>query len=136
LSKDYNRIAALERAIAEKYGKSTVQDFRSGWEEEKEREYLEQVRRRNDKKQSPKSSREKLKAGDVVINKRNRNFNRSRSCPVCKTYSFYMKDDLYMVRYKCCYRCYVDFAEHDEESWKEGKRPTDDYIQGILRGRK
>ena len=36
MKKDYNYIAAVEKAIAEKYGKDTVQDFRSTWEEEKE----------------------------------------------------------------------------------------------------
>ena len=35
--KDYNLIAAFEKAIVEKYGKNTVQDFRSHWEEEKEK---------------------------------------------------------------------------------------------------
>ena len=32
MSKDYNYIAAVEKAISEKYGKDTVQDFRSGWD--------------------------------------------------------------------------------------------------------
>ena len=116
--KDYNLIAAFEKAIVEKYGKNTVQDFRSYWEEEKEKNYLKQLKDRNIKVQS-KSDKEEIKAGDIVIRKRHRKDKQSRTCPVCKTYSFSMKDDLYMVRHECCYRCYVDFVEPDEESWKE-----------------
>ena len=133
--KDYNLIAAFEKAIVEKYGKNTVQDFRSYWEEGKEKDYLKQLKDRNTKVQS-KSNKEVLKAGDIIIRIRNRKDKQSITCPVCKTYSFSMKDDLYMVRHECCYRCYVDFVEPDEESWKEGNRPTEDYIQKILRGRK
>ena len=36
MSKDYNYIAAVEKAISEKYGKDTVQDFRSTWATDKE----------------------------------------------------------------------------------------------------
>ena len=39
--KDPNRIAAIEKAITEKYGKETVENPRSRWNEEKEKEYLE-----------------------------------------------------------------------------------------------
>ena len=42
-NKDPNRIAAIEKAIAEKYGKETVENPRSKWNEEKEGEYLEQM---------------------------------------------------------------------------------------------
>ena len=40
MKKDPNYIAAVEKAIAEKYGKDTVQDFRNDWEEEKEKELI------------------------------------------------------------------------------------------------
>lgn len=43
-NKDYDYLASVEKAIAEKYGKDTVQDFRSSWEEDREKEYLEQLR--------------------------------------------------------------------------------------------
>lgn len=135
MSKDYNRIAAFEKAIAEKYGKDTVQDFRSQWEQEKEQEYLDQLKTRNTKRDK-QNDRQEIKAGDIVIKKRDKKDNQSRICPVCKTYSFSIKDDLYMIRYDCCYRCYVDFVETNEASWKQGDRPDENYIQGILRGRK
>ena len=59
--KDLNTIAELERAIAQKYGKQTVQHPRSNWDDEKEKEYLEQLRtlaeKENKKKERSKRSR-------------------------------------------------------------------------------
>ena len=34
---NWEYVASVEKAIAEKYGKDTVQDFRSHWDEEKEK---------------------------------------------------------------------------------------------------
>ena len=107
--KDPNYIAAVEKSIAEKYGKVTVQDFRSEWSPEKEKEYVEE--------------KHKVSIAD-------------RSCPVCKTYSFSSADDLYMNRFKCCHLCYIDFVDRNEQEWQDGWRPEKDYIMGILRGRK
>ena len=41
--KDLNKIAAIEKAIAEKYGEDAVSNPRSNWGDEKEKEYLEQL---------------------------------------------------------------------------------------------
>ena len=49
MKKDYNYIAALEKAIAEKYGKDAVQDFRSMWTPEKEKDYLSDLKEKYDK---------------------------------------------------------------------------------------
>ena len=35
----------VEKAIREKYGEEAVQNPRSNWDEEKEQEYLEQIKR-------------------------------------------------------------------------------------------
>ena len=118
--KDYDFVAAVEVAIAEKYGKDTVQDFRSKWDSEKEKDYLEQLK---DKKTKNKHIR-------------NKKPNQNRTCPVCKTYSFSSKDDLYMNRFECCYLCYVDFVHQNPEKWTEGNRPTDKVINELLRRRK
>ena len=44
MKKDYDHIAAVEKAIAEKYGKDAAQDIRGDWGEEKEKEYLDQIK--------------------------------------------------------------------------------------------
>jgi hypothetical protein len=55
---DPNYLAAVEKAIAQKYGKNTVQDFRNEWAEEKEKDYLNQlkVRTRTVKQKSKKGT--------------------------------------------------------------------------------
>ena len=121
--KELNYIASVEKAIAEKYGKDTVQDFRNEWEQNKEKDYLEQLKDRNAKKSDRKQ-------------KNQRREKQERTCPVCKTYSFSPKDDLYMNRFKCCYGCYIDFVERREERWTKGERPNKENIQAALKRRK
>ena len=118
--KDYNTIAAVEKAIAKKYGANTVKDFRSDWDEVYEKEYLLQLKDRN-LKENRKNNKQKKE---------------NRTCPVCKTYSFSARDDLYMNRFKCCYLCYVDFVERREEEWAAGKRATEEQITATLKRRK
>ena len=70
MKKDWDTIAAVEQAIAKKYGKESVQDFRSGWEPEKEKEYLEQIKARRKLTENRTSDSETILKGDVIINKR------------------------------------------------------------------
>jgi len=54
MKKDLNYVAAVEKAISEKYGKEAVQDFRSTWETEREESYLVQLKNRRTKLQTLK----------------------------------------------------------------------------------
>ncbi len=121
---DPNYIAAVEKAIAEKYGKDTVQDFRSKWDEKKEKHYLEQLSRRNKERNKKDKNNQK---------KRN---STERTCPICKTYSFSGRDDLYMNRFKTCYKCYTEFILQLEDRWNDGWRPTKEQIDASLRRRR
>jgi len=134
--KDPNYIAAVEKAITEKYGKDTVQDFRHEWKEEKEKEYLKQLKGLVKKNDSISSNKEEVVVGDVTITKRRTRQKDDRTCPVCKTYSFSRKDDLYMNRFKCCHNCYIDFVVGREQEWKNGDRPTQEHLEYALRRRK
>ena len=42
--KNLNQIAAVEKAIAEKYGAEAIANPRADWDEEKEKEYLSQMK--------------------------------------------------------------------------------------------
>ena len=118
--KNYDYIAAVEKAISDKYGKNTAQDFRSRWDPAQEKEYLKQLAEARKSKETQRPQRTKT----------------DRTCPVCKTYSFSGRDDLYMNRFKCCYFCYVDFVHQNPNEWTEGKRPSQQDIDTILRRRK
>ena len=134
--KDYNYMAAMEKAVSEKYGKTAVQDFRSDWTDEDEKNYLQQLRERHTSKSVASSEKCRTEIGDVIIRKRSNFKKPNRTCPVCKTYSFSLKDDLYMNRFKSCYRCYIDFVEHRKDKWDEGWRPTDEQVAEALTRRK
>ena len=126
MKKDYDYIAAVEKAIVEKYGKDAVQDFRSTWSPDKEREYLQDLKQRNDIK-----NKNNLELQIAFSGSKN-----NRTCPVCKTYSFSNKDDLYMNRFKCCYECYIDFVDDREERWEQGWRPDNKRLEAALQRRK
>ena len=134
--KDWDYIAAVEKAVAEKYGKDSVQDFRSEWENLKEENYLKQVTDARIEKQKRNASHTTVERGDIVIKRRTNKIKTERSCPVCKTYSFSRRDDLYMNRFQCCERCYVFFVEHREERWNKGWRPDEEQVKESLRRKK
>jgi ribosomal protein S27AE len=136
MKKDPNYVAAVEKAIAEKYGTETVQDFRSAWGEDKEKEYLRQLKEARQTKHKKKIN-EETNTSFYRIKKTKKIKKTERLCPVCKTYSFSMKDDLYMNRFKCCFACYIDFVEGSEDRWKQGHRPDQERIEAaLLRRRK
>ena len=52
MKKDLNQVAKIEQAIEKRWGKEAVENPASHWDEEKEKEYLEQL-----KEQTKKESR-------------------------------------------------------------------------------
>jgi hypothetical protein len=135
MKKDHTYVAAVERAIAEKYGKKAVQDFRSQWEEEDEKEYLSQLAERNHRHKNH-HHKQKVETENYSISKRPSTKKSLRTCPICKTYSFSYRDDLYMSRFKSCFLCYVDFIEFREEEWENGWRPNLEELSNAMRRRK
>ena len=97
----------VEKAIREKYGEEAVQNPRSNWDEEKEQEYLEQIKELYKRETVRQNSSSKVLVDGVLISKKLLSRDSNRTCPVCKVYSFEGRDDLYMNRYKCCFKCYV-----------------------------
>jgi len=122
--KDLNYIAKLEHAIKKKYGKEAIKHPKAEWNEEKEKEYLEQVKKLSDKDKHNLEKVEKVDKDGFLINKKLLRRRSNRICPVCNNYSFDKKDDLYMIKYECCWTCYVQYVEDREERWISGWRPT------------
>jgi len=131
---DWEYVASVEKAIAEKYGKQTVQDFRSEWDEQKEKEYLAQLK--NATLTKGEFDQDKVDVDGILISKKASKRKYDRTCPVCKTYSFSMKDDLYMNRFKCCQECYYEFVHDREERWQDGWRPDEERVEIALKRRK
>ena len=123
---DPNYIAKLEQAIAKQYGKATVQNPRGNWDDEKEQDYLQQIKDLAKKEDKIREQTEKIEIDGVHISKKTLSRNPVRTCSVCETYSMKLKDDVYMSKFECCRRCYIVWVEGREERWHSGWRPTPD----------
>jgi len=121
--KDPNYVVKVEKAIAEKYGDETIQNPRGSWSEEKEKKYLEGMKRFYEKTTSARKESERREHKGFLISTALLNRKSERDCPVCEKYSFEKKDDLYMIKFNCCWMCYIEHVEGREDRWKEGWRP-------------
>ena len=119
--RDLNKIAKIEQAIKKKYGEDAIQNPKSLWDEEKEKKYLKQLKSFHEK--SSRNSPEK-DLGSFKFKDNKASPPCSRICEVCDVFSFSADDDLYMVKYECCFECYIQFVEDREERWKSGWRPN------------
>ena len=119
---DINRIAAIEQAILKKYGEETIKNPKSGWSDEKEREYLEQLKIESKKDKEKKPKLEKVEINRFQEDEELFMEEDKRSCPFCNIYSFSIKDDVYMNKYECCFKCYIKHVEGREDSWAEKKK--------------
>ena len=113
----------IEKAIKEKYGDEAVQNPRKDWDDEKEAEYIEQLKALTEKRMNASRSKERVEINGILVSKKLINKESQRTCPVCKVYSFDVKDDVYMNKFQCCFQCYVQWVEGREERWATGWRP-------------
>ena len=121
MSKDPNYQIKVEQAIAKKYGEDTVQHPKKNWDDKKEKEYLSQIREfYTISEQTP----DEVEVEGVLISKKLITKESNRSCPVCNTYSFKSNDDVYMSKFDCCEKCYIQWVEGREDRWKKGWRPN------------
>ena len=122
MSKDPNYAIKVERAIAEKYGDETVQHPKSDWTDDKEKQYLDDLKKLHHVHNSDDESL--VDINGVLISKKLLRRESKRSCPECSTYSFNSKDDVYMSKFGCCEKCYIQWIEGREDRWKKGWRPN------------
>ena len=125
-SKDPNYIPKLEKAIAQKYGAAAINNPRRFWDEEKEKEYIAQSQEEQQKFAKLSESRDKVEQDGFLINKKLLSKDTNRSCPVCNKYSFDARNELYMNKFECCWKCYIQWIEGREERWTSGWRPSDE----------
>jgi hypothetical protein len=119
--KDLNEIAKIEKAIKEKYGEDAIQNPKRHWDEEKEKKYLEDLKAFHER---PRRSKKTEEVEGIIIKERKSIQEVDRECPVCNSYSFSGQDDLYMTKFECCFKCYIQYVEGREERWKSGWSPN------------
>ena len=121
MKKDLNQIAKIEKAMSKKFGKESIVNPKSGWDDEKENQYLEDLKEFYSEEY--KEADDKINEDGFFITRNLINKEINRVCPVCETYSFSGRDDLYMNKFECCRSCYIQWVEDREERWLEGWRP-------------
>ena len=121
MSKDYDKIAKIEKAMSKKFGRESIINPKSSWDDEKEKQYLEDLKQFYS--EELKESEDKINEDGFFITRNLINKEIDRVCPVCETYSFSGKDDLYMNKFECCEKCYIQWVEGRQKRWLEGWRP-------------
>ena len=122
--KDWDELVKVERAIIKKYGKEAIQNPKANWSEDKEREYLSQIKNLSKKETELHEKDEKVEVNGILVPRKLLNKESNRTCPVCNTYSFNVRDDVYMNKFDCCWNCYIQWVEDREERWLSGWRPN------------
>ena len=125
--KDPNQIAAIEKAIGEKYGTDAIQNPNANWNEDREKVYLQQMKEFYDKVKRNEEQQEKIDINGIKVTKKLLNRESKSPCPICSKMFFRVMDDVTMTKYDCCFTCYVKYVEHREERWLEGWRPNEDH---------
>lgn len=123
--KDWDRLAAFEKAIRQKYGEEAIQNPKANWDEEKEKEYIRQQKELYSKELQQSTVSEKVDVGGFLVSQKLLNRDSKTPCPICSKIFFKSKDDVCMTKYECCFDCYVKWVENREERWLEGWRPNE-----------
>tara|TARA_R110000824_G_scaffold180655_2_gene361157 strand:+ start:799 stop:1143 length:345 start_codon:yes stop_codon:yes gene_type:complete len=113
MKKDPDKIAAIEKAISKKYGKEAIQNPKGNWNEKKEKEYIEQVKKFQEKLRKAESSAEKIEHNGFFVSKKLINKESNNPCPMCKKYTLNVRDDVCMLKFECCFDCYAKYVEED-----------------------
>ena len=77
--KDDNHLIKVEKAIQEKYGDEAIQNPKANWNQEKEKEYLQQIK----KVYRSLKPKEKVEVNGILMPKKLFNRESNRTCPVC-----------------------------------------------------
>jgi len=126
--KNWDKIAKIEKAVKEQYGEAAVKNPKTDWDDDCEARYLEQLKQLAEKERLWRTKTEKVEVKEgVFVSKKllKPEDGTTRVCPVCKKYSFSLKDDLYMNKFECCWSCYIDYVQDREERWNDGWRPQE-----------
>tara|TARA_R110001592_G_scaffold20460_16_gene82948 strand:- start:542 stop:928 length:387 start_codon:yes stop_codon:yes gene_type:complete len=125
--KDLNDIAVIEQAIAKKYGKEAIKNPRADWDENKEQEYLQQMRALYQRTTKNDEWQEKVDVNGIKVTKKLLNRESLKSCSVCGKFPKSTMDDVCHIKFDCCNNCYIEYVEDREDRWIEGWRPNENH---------
>lgn len=126
MSKTQNEIVAIEKAISKKYGDEAIQNPKSNWNPEKEKEYLKQMKALYTKVRHNEEQQEKVDINGIKVSKKLLNRESLKNCPICYSFTKSAKDDVSLIKFDCCNKCYIQYVEDREERWQKGWRPKNE----------
>ena len=121
--KDFDYIARLEKAIKKKYGEKAIENPLKFWNKKKEKLYLAQLKTFTEKQRKNEAYTEPENVDGILITKKLLNRERKINCPVCYKLIRRINDEIYLVKFDCCEKCYIEYVEDREDRWIEGWRP-------------
>lgn len=121
--RDIEYVGKVEKAIEEKYGKEATVNPRSLWDEEKEKEYLEQAKENAEKYYKSEEDEDIVEKDGIFVSKKLLNKSNTEVCNICNKYMLSSRDEVYLLKWDCCYTCFVKWVEGREDRWKKGWRP-------------
>ena len=122
--KDPEHLIKVEKAIQEKYGDEAIQNPKANWDDNKERDYIEQSKEFYRKVRKNDASQEKVDVNGVKVSKKLLNRESLISCPTCGNFPKGVMDDVCLSKFDCCNNCYIKYVEGREERWQTGWRPN------------
>ena len=84
---------------------------------------IEQVKKFQEKLRKAETSAEKVEHNGFFVSKKLINKESNKACPVCSKYTLNVKDDVCIVKFECCFDCFVKYVDNREERWLSGWRP-------------
>mgnify|MGYP003140451891 FL=1 len=102
MKKDLNKVAKIEQAIEKRWGKEAVENPASHWDEEKEKEYLEQIKERASKEGRSSTTREH---DGILITSKLFIDRKADKCPVCHSFKMSNIDKVMIKKIGHCQRC-------------------------------
>ena len=91
---------------------------------EKEKDYVQQIKSRAKKLLEIEEQSEKIEVKGFFMAKKLLNREVKIICSVCENKLRTVRDDIYMNKFDCCEKCFVDYVEDREERWLKGWRPN------------
>ena len=120
---DPNYIAALEKAIEKKYGSVATENPAKHWSSEKEKSYLDDLKEFVKKQERYEQDHDLENVNGVLVSRKLLNREAISNCLQCKNKIKTLDDEVFLAKFECCFKCYIQFVEGREERWLEGWRP-------------
>ena len=108
MSHDPDYAFKLEKAIIDKYGESTVVNPKKNWNPQKEQEYLSELKKMY---QMRTESSNRVRHNGFLISEKLFSVVNDKRCKSCGKYKPKLINRLYMLKYDCCFACYIENIE-------------------------